>query len=984
MRPDGSPARSMPAYPSDLSHQIARQIEGEVRFDRYSRILYSTDASVWQIEPIGAVIPKHHGDVRSLLQVCARHRVPVLARGGATSLSGQTVGHAVHIDFAKYMNGILETNLEEGWVRVQSGVVQDQLGRHLRPLGYQFGPNTSSASRGTIGGMIGNNSAGSHSILYGKTIDHVLELRCVFSDGSDAWLRPVPEPEIGTLGKGEGLVPSLYRELPLLGAEYRDEILARYPKILRRVSGYNLDELVRNGDAFGAGYSSQPGPLNLSRIIVGSEGTLAVVTEAKLRIVRSPPAKGILIVHFQSVFDAVDASETIVSTDPSAAELIDEFILNNARANPSFADKLGWVEDDAEAVMVVEYYGENESEVVHKLGRLRHLLESQRIGYGYLPITDAAGQAEIWGVRKEALGILMSVKGDHKPIAFVEDPAVPIGAMGRFLKDFRQILDKHEARGGYYGHASVGCLHVRPMVNLKDPAEVRKMAVIADEVFGIVMNHGGSMSGEHGDGIARSRYNQWLFGESIYRGFLKLKNALDPQNILNPGKVVNAPELTENLRWGGDYKTVDIATKLDFTGEGGFARAIEMCNGAGVCRKRMAGTMCPSYHATLDEEHSTRGRANALRAALSGSLPPEEFTSHRMSDVLDLCLACKACKTECPSNVDMAKIKYEWLSHYYDTHGTPLHAKAFGRIEAVYKIGSKLPRLANWAGAFRPVKWLNERLLHVDRRRSLPPFAPQTFRSWFGSRAPGPRGESRGAVVLLDDCFLNYNYPQVGQAAVAILESAGYEVQLADKVCCGRPMLSNGLLDEARDAAQHNVREYDRLSSGGSLIIGCEPSCLLTLRDEYLDLVPGDASKRVAGRALMLDEFLVQLARAGQLDIDWNCGTRDVLFHGHCHQKAHLGTGPTLEALRLAPGLNPREVNSGCCGMAGSFGFEAGHYEISEKIGAERLFPAVEAASPDTEIAVSGVSCRQQIEHFTSRRPRHIAEVLSDCLEGGA
>ncbi len=974
----------MPSHPVDLSSQIASQIEGEVRFDRYSRILYSTDASVWQIEPIGAVIPRHHGDVRSLLGICARHGVPVLPRGGATSLSGQTVGHAVHIDFSKYMNRILETNIEEGWVRVQPGVVQDQLGRHLRPLGHQFGPNTSSASRGTIGGMIGNNSAGSHSIVYGKTIDHVLELRCVFADGSEAWLRPVQRTEIGPLGRGEGLVPSLYRQLPHLGTEYRDEILAKYPKILRRVSGYNLDELVWNGENFGAGYSSKAGPLNLSRVIVGSEGTLAVVTEAKLRVVRSPPAKGILIVHFRSVLDAVSASSAIVSTEPSAAELIDDFILNNARTNPSFAGKLGWVDDNARAVMVVEYYGEARTEVEHKLDRLQRYLARRHIGYGYLRVTDPAEQAEIWGVRKEALGILMAVKGDHKPIAFVEDPAVPIERMGQFLMDFQEILEKHDAHGGYYGHASVGCLHVRPMVNLKDPHEVRKMAAIADEVFGVVMNHGGSMSGEHGDGIARSRYNQWLFGDRIYRGFLELKQAFDPENILNPSKVVNAPELTENLRWGADYKTVDVKTKLDFSGEGGFARAIEMCNGAGVCRKRMAGTMCPSYHATLDEEHSTRGRANALRAALSGQLPPEELTSDRMHDVLDLCLACKACKTECPSNVDMAKIKYEWLSHYHETHGTPLHARAFGHIESIYEIGSKAPRLANWAGTLKPVRWLNERFLHLDRRRSLPPFAHTTFRKWFGRRTPGPHSGTRGAVVLLDDCFLNYNYPQVGRAAVSILESAGHEVRLANKVCCGRPMLSKGLLDEARDAAAHNIREFDRISSDGVPIIGCEPSCLLTLRDEYLDLVEGAAPKRVASRALLLDEFLVQLAREDRLDIQWNGRQRKVLFHGHCHQKAHIGSRPTLEALRLVPGLTPHEVNSGCCGMAGSFGFETGHYEISQKIGAERLFPAVEAADPNTEIAVSGVSCRQQIEHFTDRHPRHIAEILADCLGGRA
>ena len=974
----------MASHPADLERQIAGEIAGEVRFDKYSRILYSTDASIWQIEPIGAVIPKHHGDVRSLMGVCSRYAVPVLARGGATSLSGQTVGHAVHVDFAKYMHSILETNLEEEWVRVQPGVVQDQLGRHLRPLGYQFGPNTSSASRGTIGGMIGNNSAGSHSVVYGKTIDHVLELRCVFSDGSEAWLRPVGDDQLAGLGRGDGLVPSLYRKLPSIGAAYRSDILGRYPKILRRVSGYNLDELVRNGDLFGAGYSSQPGPLNLSRIIVGSEGTLGIVTEAKLRIVRSPSAKGILVVNFGSVFEAVDSTEEILATKPSAAELIDEFILTNARANPSFAQKLAWAEPDAQAVMVVEYYGASSAEVGAKLDRLRRLLGRKRMGYGYLSIQDAAKQAEIWSVRKEALGILMSVKGDHKPIAFVEDPAVPIESMGRFLKEFRQILERHGARGGYYGHASVGCLHVRPMVNLKDGAEVRKMAAIADEVFQVVMDYGGSMSGEHGDGIARSRYNQWLFGDRIYQAFLELKHALDPGNILNPGKVVNAPDLTQDLRWGGGYRTTPVATQLDFTPEGGFARAIESCNGAGVCRKRMSGTMCPSYHATMDEEHSTRGRANALRAALSGRLPPEEFTSRRMHDVLDLCLACKACKRECPTNVDMAKIKYEWLAHYYRRHGVPWHARAFGRVDTVYRIASKAARLANWAGSQGIVKWINERLLRVDRRRSLPPFATETFRAWFARHAPGHRAGAKGRAVLLDDCFLNYNYPEVGRAAVAILEASGYEVVLTDQRCCGRPMLSKGLLDDAHAAAQHNVETLDQHAARGVPVIGCEPSCLLTLRDEYPDLVGGESAARVARHAFLLDEFLVRLANRGELDLRWKAGAKSVLFHGHCHQKAHVGSAPSLQALRLIPDLEVREADTGCCGMAGSFGFEKGHYEISRKIGAERLFPAVEAAGTETEIAVSGVSCRQQIDHFTSRTARHVAEVLGDSLDSGA
>ncbi len=969
----------MSKYPQELADAFRGVVEGEVRFDRYSRTLYSTDASVWQIEPIGAVIPKHAGDVVETVKLAARHRIPVLPRGGATSLSGQTVGEAVHIDFAKYMNRILETNVEEGWVRLQPGVVQDQLSRHLRPLGYQFGPATSSASRATLGGMIGNNSAGSHSILYGKTIDHVLELKVVLSDGSEAWFRPVENGMLESLTRGDSLEAKLYRDSLALGAQYSERVLEKFPRILRRVSGYNLDELVARDGVFGAGYSSKPGPFNLGRVVVGSEGTLGVVVEAKLKVVPLPRHKALLLAHYRSLFDAVDSTAEIVATQPAAAELIDDFILSKARTLADFKDRIRFLDRDAEALMAVEFYGESDEEALAKVRACRRRLESKGMGYGYLELTDPAEQANIWQTRKEALGIMMSVKGDHKPIAFVEDPAVPLEEMPQFLRSFREILGKHDAHGGYYGHASVGCLHVRPMINLKDAAGVKHMVDIADEVFSLVQRHHGSMSGEHGDGIARSKYNKALFGDEVYQGFLELKNLWDPDNILNPGKVVNAPDLDKDLRWGADYQTVEIKTHLDFSREGGFARAIEMCNGAGVCRKRQAGTMCPSYHATLEEEHSTRGRANLLRAALSGKLPAEEFTSERMFEALDLCLECKGCKRECPSNVDLAKIKYEFLAHYYERHGTPLKAKFFGNVETLNKWGSRFAGVANWAGGLGLVKKLNEAVLGVDARRDLPPFAAETFEAWHRKR-PKPNGRVRRPVALFHDCFMNYNYPQVGRAATELLEAAGFEVMLADKVCCGRPMISKGLLEDARKLAETNVRLLERYAREDIPVLGAEPSCLLTLRDEYPDLVQGDAVAAVASNAWMVDEFLVEQKKKGALELDLK-PLKGVLLHGHCHQKAHIGTKPTLEALRMIPGCEVAEINSGCCGMAGSFGFEKAHYDVSETIGRERLFPAVEAAAADTEIAVTGVSCRQQIGHFTSRRPRHVVEILRDCVK---
>ena len=815
----------------------------------------------------------------------------------------------------------------------------------------------------------------------------MIELKVVLSDGSGAVLNPAENGALEARSRGDALENRLYRELLALGERRRDEILARFPKLMRRVSGYNLDELVANpGGDFGAGYSSPPGPFNLARMVVGSEGTLAVVTEAKVRIVPLPKSKGILVVQFRSLPESVESSQEIVEHQPAAVELMDDFILNQARNSPDFAGRLDFLDPDVAVVMVVEFQGENESGVRSKIERLRAHLERRQIGFGYIAVTDPAEQQSIWQIRKQALGLLMGVKGDKKPIAFVEDPAVPVERLPAFLQGFREILESHDAHGGYYGHASVGCVHIRPAVDLKQASEVLKMREIGNEVCRLVMEFGGSMSGEHGDGIARGKFNQVLFGPEIYEAFVEAKRIFDPHNLMNPGKVVDAPEVTENLRWGADYQTVQIKTHLDFSNEGGFARAVEMCNGMGVCRKRDVGTMCPSYHATLEEEHSTRGRANALRAALSGDLPPEELTSRRMYDVLDLCLECKGCKRECPSNVDLAKIKYEFLAHYYEKHGTPLRAKLFAHVETLNRWGCRFAPLANLTMRLGPVKWLLERVAGIDRRRQMPPFAAETFRDWFKSRPSGEKGAG-GQVVLFDDCFMNYNYPEVGRAAAEVLEKAGFEVILAEKQCCGRPMISKGLLEDARRLAEANVQALKPYAAEGIPILGCEPSCLLTFRDEYADLLSGPDVEQVAAKCRMVDEFLVEKSEQGELDLPFhepaNGEARNVLsvlFHGHCHQKAHIGSGPSMKAMALAPNLHVSEIDSGCCGMAGSFGFETEHYELSEKIGAQRLFPAVEAVGPETEIAVSGVSCRQQIGHFTDRRPKHVVEILRDAL----
>ncbi|MBI3667450.1 MAG: FAD-binding protein [Acidobacteria bacterium] len=964
----------------DLEAELRKEIEGEVRFDAYSKVLYSTDASIYQIEPIGVVIPRSREDVVAAVRVAARRGVPILPRGGGTSLSGQTVGHAIHIDFSKYMNRVLELCVEEQWVRVQPGVVQDELNAFLRPHGFGFGPDTSSSNRATLGGMVGNNSAGSHSILYGKTIDHTLELNVALSDGSGARFGPVTPDRLEQLAKGEGLENLLYREARALGQAYRSDILARYPKIIRRVSGYNLDELAPAGaGTFGAGFATRPGAFNLSKVVVGSEGTLAVVEEAKVRIVPLPKHKALEVVLFHDLVEAVEATGEMTATSPAATELIDRMILERARQTPEFARQMSFVEGDPGALLVVEFFGDTETEAHSKVEELDARLKRKGIGFGHLPVTDPAQQQNIWKVRKDSLGLLMGTPGDRKPIAFVEDPAVPVERLPEFVRRFRKILAGHNTVGGYYGHASVGCLHIRPLIDLKQQAEAAKMRQIAEEVFQLVVECGGSMSGEHGDGLARSHFNERLFGPRVYEAFQKLKAAFDPHNILNPGKVVNAPEMTRDLRYGPGYQTIQIQTHLDFSREGGFARAVEMCNGAGICRKTLEGTMCPSFQATREEEHSTRGRANALRAALSGHLPAEELTTPRMYEVLDLCLECKGCKRECPSNVDLAKIKYEFLAHYYARHGVPLRARLFANIGTLSRWGGRMAPLANTLLNQPWFKQMAEWSLGIDARRSLPPLAEKSFQNWFRNRRNGGSAW-RGKVILLDDCFLSYNYPQVGIAATKLLERAGFEVVLAKKDCCGRPMISKGLLKQARRAARRNVNELAPLVERGAVIVGCEPSCLLTLRDEYLDLLRGPEVKRVAEGSYLLEEFLCALQDSGRLELKFRSGKKKLLLHGHCHQKAHIGTASTLRALRFPPGYEVAEINSGCCGMAGSFGFEKEHYEISRAIAGLRLAPAVNAAAPDTEIVITGVSCRQQIEHFTGRKPRHAVEVLREAL----
>lgn len=946
-----------------LEDRLTRNGSGEVRFDKLSRVLYSTDASMYQIEPIGVFLPRTREDVINAIKIANELGIPVIPRGGGTGLAGQTVGRALILDFSKYLNEILELNVEERWVRVQPGVVLDELNAYLKPHGLHFAPDVATSSRANVGGMISNNSAGAHSVKYGKTIDHVLELEVVLSDGTVcAWGEMAPD-QVRQRIEQKNLEGQIFREVVRLARTHRDEIEERYPKILRRVGGYNLDAFIDDK------------PFNMSRMVVGSEGTLVAVTEAKVNLVPLPKAKALGVIQFNDLIESMRAVAPILETEPAAVELIDKMILDQTRGSIELSKQRAWVEGDPHAVLVVEYYGKSMDEIAPRLDALEQLLQSKGLGYGFRRAVSPDEQNNVWNVRKAGLGLLMGIIGDAKPVAFVEDAAVSPERLPEYITEFERIVRSHNTVAGYYAHASVGLLHIRPVVNLKRPDGVAQMRSIAEKVRDLVLKYGGAMSGEHGDGLVRSCWNEQMFGTQLYNAFRQVKRAFDPEGLMNPGKIVDAPMMTENLRIGPHYEADDTQTHFDFSSQGGFARAIEMCNGVGQCRKKLVGTMCPSYMATLDEADTTRGRANALRTAISGGFDGG-LTDHAVHEALDLCLECKACKSECPSNVDMAKLKYEFIAHYYEKHGRPLRAWLFGNIETINKLGCLLAPVSNWLSKAPPSRAIMDRL-GIAPERSLPPFATRTFDRWFSRRHSA---SSDRKVALFADTYLNYNYPVIGESAVEILEAAGYEVILADKRCCGRPMLTGGMMNEVKQNAAYNVDQLSEYVEDGYEIVGFEPSCVSMLTDDYPDLIPGDETRAVAQHSHTFESFLAKLHAAGTLDLTFTDVQKTILVHGHCHQKALWGIEPSLDVLNLPPGFTASAIDSACCGMAGAFGYEKEHYEVSLKIGESRLLSVVRDADESVEIAAAGLSCREQISQTTGRHARHPAEILREAL----
>jgi len=963
---DNSPA-------SRTEARLRREVRGEVLFNAFSRGRYATDASIYQIEPLGVVVPKSREDAAAAIAIAREEGVPVLPRGAGTSQCGQTVARALVVDCSKYLDRVVAVDVEGRRARVEPGVVLDRLNRLLRRDGLFFPVDPSTASRATIGGMTANNSCGSRSLRYGNMVHNVRGIDALLADGTRAWFAEVP----GNFpaGSNGGAMPERYRglirQMRALHRREADEIESRFPKLLRRVGGYNIDSISDGGH-------------NMARLLVGSEGTLAFFNEIELELRPIPAHRVLGICHFPSFYSAMAATRRIVDLGPSAVELVDRTMIELSRDIPMFRPIVDrFVQGEPAAILLTEFAGDDPPENVRRLRALVELMGDLGFAGGVVEAVEPAFQQAVWEVRAQGLNIMMSMKGDGKPISFLEDCAVRLEDLADYTDRLTRIFEKHGTYGTWYAHASVGCLHVRPVLNVKQELEVKKMRAIAEEAFAMVREYKGSHSGEHGDGLVRSEFHEAMFGSRMVRAFEEVKDAFDPEGLFNPGKIVRPPKMDDRslFRFKPDYRQLPVETALDWSQWGGFAAAAEMCNNNGACRARDAGVMCPSFRATGDEQHLTRGRANTLRLALSGQLGPEALVSDDMRETMALCISCKGCRRECPTGVDMARMKIEFLHHYRRRHGLsprdrliaylPRYAPYAAHVAPVLNARNRLPSLAR----------LGERLLALSASRKLPKWASRPY-----------RGRSFGAgreVLLLVDTFNRYFEPENAHAAERVLARAGYRVVTPDPVngrplCCGRTFLAAGLVDEARREAKRMLDGLAPHVAAGTPIVGLEPSCLLTLRDEFPGISPGTTTKALAECAQLFEEFIDSERAAGRFELTLTpMEGRTALLHGHCHQKAFDAVGATVKALQLIPDITVETFDSTCCGMAGSFGYEAEHHEMSLKIGELDVLPKMRAAPAGTLLVAGGTSCRHQIADVTGREARHLVRILDDASAAG-
>jgi len=965
-----------------LERRLKAEISGEVLFDPFSRGRYATDASHYQIMPVGVVLPRSIAEAERAIALARAEGVSVLARGGGTSQSGQTVNTSLVIDCSKYLNRLLELDVAGRRCVVEPGIVLDDLNRQLKPHGLWFPVDISTASRATLGGMAGNNSCGARSLRYGVTRDNVLSIDAVLADGSRGHFGPV-SAGLSDLPADSPLRP-LARDLLAIGERESDEIAARFPKVQRRVGGYNLDALAPNAPVH-----------NLAHILVGSEGTLGFSTGIELKLWPLLGRRAVGACHFGSFYQAMDAAQHIVKLKPIAVELVDRTMIALARDIAMFRPTVdAFVRGDPEAVLLVEFAEEDWDDNLARMQELEALIGELGFSWdksgaqsgGVVQVLDPKLQAAITEVRTAGLNIMMSMKEEGKPISFVEDCAVPLAHLADYTQRLTEIFERNGTRGTWYAHASVGCLHVRPVLNLRLEKDRHAMRAIAEQAFAMVREYKGSHSGEHGDGIVRSEFHAPMFGARLVHAFEEVKDRFDPRGLFNPGKIVRAPKFDDrrNFRYGDGYRAAELQTQLDWSAYpgagGGFQGAVEMCNNNGACRALAGGVMCPSYRVTRDEKDVTRGRANSLRLALTGQLGPAALTSEAMAETMKLCVSCKACRRECPTGVDMARMKIEVLAARAKKRGLSLHDRLVGSLPRFAPAAAKLSWLLNLRDALPGAAKFSEALAGFSARRSLPRWRPDIFRDPASSLGP----ENGPEVVLFADTFNRYFERENIDAAVTVLVAAGYRIHVARPLdgatrplCCGRTFLSVGKVDEARREAARALDALAPFAARGVPIVGLEPSCILGFRDEIPAMANDSRARSVSDHAFLFEEFLAHEAKAGRLNLPLAPIAQKALLHGHCHQKAFAAMDAIESVLKLVPGLAVDTVESSCCGMAGSFGFHAETIDVSIAMGELSLLPAVRAAASDTIVVADGTSCRHQIRDGTEREAVHVARVLA-------
>ncbi len=967
---------------------LKKSFEGEIFTDEATRLMYATDASAYREIPMAVVYPRNKKDIKQLIRFASENNTSIIPRTAGTSLAGQVVGNGIVADVSKYMTGILEINTKQKWVKVEPGVILDELNLKLKEYGLFFGPETSTSNRCMIGGMVGNNACGSHSLVYGSTRDHTLEVECLLSDGSETVFSAIDNAEFAKKIRLENLEGNIYKTIfeLLSDRQNADEIIKEFPdsSLPRRNTGYALD-LLLNSNVF----SKSEEPFNFTKLLAGSEGTLAFTTAIKLNLVPLPPKhKALVCVHLDSVSSALRANLIALKHKPVAIELMDDTILELTKKNIAQDRNRFFVSGEPGAILIVEFAEDDPDIILKKATDLEK--EMRSVGHGFhFPVIRNEDMKKVWDLRKAGLGILNNMVGDAKPVPVIEDTAVNPKLLPDYIEEFEEVLKKYGKSCVYYAHIATGELHLRPILNLKDKKDVELFHTLAEESAKLVKKYGGSLSGEHGDGRLRGEFIPTMVGKHNYNLFKLVKQTWDPHNIFNPGKIVDTPKMNTYLRYRPGEPTKEIETIFNFSNDLGILRATEKCNGTAACRKTeiTGGTMCPSYMVSRDENQSTRARANILREFLTNSDKDNPFNHKEIYEVMDLCLSCKACKSECPSSVDVTKLKAEFLQHYYDDNKIPTRTLLVANIARINKLGSYFPGLYNFVNQNSITSKITAAFTGFSSKRKFPLLSKQRLENWFAKNKKelDKTGFKNGRVYLFNDEFTRFNDTEVGIKAILLLTKLGYEVVIPKHVESARTYLSKGLVRKARQIANRNVLLLKEKVNGTSPLIGIEPSAILTFRDEYIDLVDYshiEDAKELAGNSFMIDEFIEREILAGKISKDeFTTVEKHIKLHGHCHQKALTGTVATKFMLSFPKNYYVEEIPSGCCGMAGSFGFEKEHYDMSMKVGELVLFPAVRSSNTETIISAPGTSCRHQIKDGTGRDAYHPVEVLYDALK---